>query len=121
MTNHHKKASAEIINGTHLTIEDGGQLVHGNAGLAATVKKAITGVGVNAWLTASNGWCIIASPIVSDLAISSFPLGQYYDVFKELNAARPEQDRYKIAAIFSYGVNEDMDGKGDEVLRAVAV
>ena len=41
-------------------------------------------------------------------------LGQYYDVFKELNAARPEEDRYKVAAIFSFGANEDMDGKGDE-------
>ena len=41
-------------------------------------------------------------------------LGQYYDVFKELNAARDEADRYKVAAIFSYGANEDMDGKGDE-------
>ena len=41
-------------------------------------------------------------------------LGQYYDVFKELNAVRPEADQYKIAAIFSYGANEDMDGKGDE-------
>ena len=41
-------------------------------------------------------------------------LGKYYDVFKELNEARPEADRYRIAAIFSYGANEDMDGKGDE-------
>lgn len=41
-------------------------------------------------------------------------IGQYYDVFKELNAARPEDKQYKIAAIFSYGANEDMDGKGDE-------
>lgn len=41
-------------------------------------------------------------------------LGQYYDIFKELNGKRPEEDRYKITAIFSYGVNEDMDGKGDE-------
>ena len=41
-------------------------------------------------------------------------LGHYYDVFKELNAARPEENRYKITAIFSYGANEDMDGKGDE-------
>ena len=41
-------------------------------------------------------------------------LGQYYDVFKELNEARPEADRYRIAAIFSYGANEDIDGKGDE-------
>ena len=41
-------------------------------------------------------------------------LGQYYDAFKELNAARDEADRYKIAAIFSFGANEDMDGKKDE-------
>ena len=41
-------------------------------------------------------------------------LGKYYDVFKELNKARPEDEQYKIAAIFSYGANEDMDGKGDE-------
>ena len=41
-------------------------------------------------------------------------LGQYYDVFKELNAARDEANRYKVAAIFSFGANEDMDGKKDE-------
>lgn len=41
-------------------------------------------------------------------------LGQYYDVFKELNAARPEDKKLKVAAIFSYGPNEDMDEKGDE-------
>ena len=41
-------------------------------------------------------------------------LGLYYDVFKELNAARDETDRYKVAAIFSFGANEDMDGAGDE-------
>jgi type I restriction enzyme R subunit len=35
-------------------------------------------------------------------------------VFKELNAARAESDRYRVAAIFSFGANEDMDGKGDE-------
>ena len=41
-------------------------------------------------------------------------LGQYYDVFKELNEARDEDKRFKVAAIFSYGANEDMDEKGDE-------
>lgn len=41
-------------------------------------------------------------------------LGKYYDAFKELNDARDEKDRYKVAAIFSYGANEDMDDKGDE-------
>ncbi len=39
-------------------------------------------------------------------------LGMYYDVFKKLNAER--EVPYRIAAIFSYGANEDMDGKGDE-------
>lgn len=41
-------------------------------------------------------------------------LGRYYDIFKELNEKRPEDSRYKIAAIFSYGANEDMDETGDE-------
>ncbi len=41
-------------------------------------------------------------------------LGKYYDVFKELNGQRDADKQYKIAAIFSYGANEDMDEKGDE-------
>ncbi len=41
-------------------------------------------------------------------------LGQYYNIFKELNASREGKDRYKVAAIFSFGANEDMDEKGDE-------
>lgn len=41
-------------------------------------------------------------------------LGRYYDVFKKLNDEREEADRYRVAAIFSFGANEDMDGKGDE-------
>ena len=41
-------------------------------------------------------------------------LGQYYDVFKKLNEERDEDHQYRVAAIFSFGANEDMDGKGDE-------
>lgn len=41
-------------------------------------------------------------------------LGMYYDAFKKLNAEREPKDRYKVAAIFSYGPNEDFDEKGDE-------
>lgn len=41
-------------------------------------------------------------------------LGKYYDVLKEMNSQRNAEDRYRIAAIFSFGPNEDMDGKGDE-------
>ena len=58
-----------VDNGKTLTIEDGGQLVHGNAGLAATVKKEITGVG-DSWSSASDGWHFIASPIVAENGIS---------------------------------------------------
>ena len=41
-------------------------------------------------------------------------LGKYYDVFKELNEKLPADKRYKVAAIFSYGANEDMDDGADE-------
>ena len=41
-------------------------------------------------------------------------LGKYYDAFQELNSNRSEENRYKVAAIFSFGANEDMDGVGDE-------
>ena len=41
-------------------------------------------------------------------------LGKYYDAFKELNKQVPENKKYKIAAIFSYGANEDMDDGADE-------
>ena len=41
-------------------------------------------------------------------------LGKYYDIFKELNKQREVDKQYKVAAIFSFGVNEDMDERGDE-------
>ena len=41
-------------------------------------------------------------------------LGKYYDAFKALNEARPEGERYRVAAIFTYQANEDMDEGGDE-------
>lgn len=41
-------------------------------------------------------------------------LGKYYDEFKKLNDAVPENKRLKVAAIFSYQANEDMDDGADE-------
>ncbi len=41
-------------------------------------------------------------------------LGKYYDIFKELNKQREVGKQYKVAAIFSFGANEDMDERGDE-------
>lgn len=41
-------------------------------------------------------------------------LGKYYDAFRELNEAHPDDERYRVAAIFTYQANEDMDEGGDE-------
>ena len=41
-------------------------------------------------------------------------LGKYYDEFKKLNDALPDDKKLKVAAIFSYQANEDMDDGVDE-------
>lgn len=41
-------------------------------------------------------------------------LGKYYDEFKKLNDAEPDDKKLKVAAIFSYQANEDMDDGADE-------
>ena len=83
-----------VDNGYTLTIEDGGQLVHGNAGLTATVKKNVIGVGTDVWETANDGWYFIASPIEDALAISSFPLGRFYDLYR-FNGSTMKWENYK--------------------------
>lgn len=48
-------------------------------------------------------------------AVDSIPtLGKYYDEFKKLNAEAPADKELKVAAIFSYQANEDMDDGADE-------
>ncbi len=41
-------------------------------------------------------------------------LGKYYDEFKRQNAALEEDKRLRVAAIFTYQANEDMDDGADE-------
>ncbi len=41
-------------------------------------------------------------------------LGKYYDAFKELNEKQPNDKKYRVAAIFSFAANEDMDDGADE-------
>ena len=41
-------------------------------------------------------------------------LGKYYDEFKKLNDTAPDDKKLKVAAIFSYQANEDMDDGTDE-------
>ena len=48
-------------------------------------------------------------------AVDSIPtLGKYYDEFKKLNTEAPADKKLKVAAIFSYQANEDMDDGADE-------
>ena len=41
-------------------------------------------------------------------------LGKYYDAFKALNETRDDDKRYRVATIFTYQANGDMDEGGDE-------
>ena len=41
-------------------------------------------------------------------------LGKYYEEFKKLNAAAPDDKKLRIATIFTYQANEDMDEGADE-------
>ena len=59
-----------VVNeGKSLTIMDGGQLIHGNEGVVATVRKTIN--PAEDWATSSKGWYFVASPINYGLAPSS--------------------------------------------------
>ena len=61
-------ASEININGGSITIADGGQLVHNNTGVAATVKKTINGVGEANWNADNNGgYYFIANPLTSSV------------------------------------------------------
>ncbi len=61
-------ASEININGGSITIADGGQLVHNNTGVTATVKKTINGVGEANWNADNNGgYYFIANPLTSSV------------------------------------------------------
>ena len=61
-----------------LVIEEGGQLIHANAGTQATVQKAIM-----PYTTDDNGWYFIASPLVGSVAMTSVAnlLDNEYDLY----------------------------------------
>ena len=77
------KANNITIGSNHtITIEDGGQLIHSNAGVTATVKKNITGHGGGL----SGGWNFIASPLVGTTQTSNVTnlistISENYDLY----------------------------------------
>jgi hypothetical protein len=63
---------------SRLIIEDGGQLVHGNAGAQATVRK-----GIAPYTTNHNGWYLIAPPLAgsTDMTTVANMLSNSYDLY----------------------------------------
>lgn len=64
-------------NAANLIIEDGGQLMHNQSGVLATVKKSIDAYDTN------DGWYLISSPLASSIAVSSVEnlLSNNYDLY----------------------------------------
>ena len=63
---------------SRLIIEEGGQLMHGNAGARATVQKAIA-----PYTTNDNGWYLISSPFAggTDMTVVENLLSNDYDLY----------------------------------------
>ena len=61
----------------NLIIEDGGQLMHNQSGVLATVKKSIDAYDTN------DGWYLISSPLASSIAVTSVEnlLSNNYDLY----------------------------------------
>lgn len=68
-------------NATKLIVRDGGQLVHDNAGVKATLEKEIEGYG-----STNAAWYTISSPMVGNLALSDvdnlIPTTNDYDFYR---------------------------------------
>lgn len=73
--------SIDIKSGS-ITIEDGGQLIHSNSGVTATVKKDIAGYNTREEI-ASRGWHTISSPIASSIDVNHVTdlLSNDYDLY----------------------------------------
>ena len=87
-------AKCIIINeGKTLTIADGGQLIHDNAGVVATVQKEISG-----YTSDDDGWNFIASPVMENLVSAQvsglIPANIEYD-FYYLEEASSKWRNYK--------------------------
>ena len=70
--------SLENTTASRLVIEDGGQLMHSNAGAQATVRKAIAAYSNN-----NNGWYLVAPPLVGNTPVTAVNnmLSNSYDLY----------------------------------------
>ena len=92
-------ASEININGGSITIADGGQLVHNNTGVAATVKKTIEGYG-EANVETKLGYYFIANPLTSSVDPADAGLitdDENYDLYDWAAGYELEWRNYKDA------------------------
>ena len=73
------------IEGGSITIEDGGQLVHNNAGVTATVKKHIDPwtIELNEGDAKADGWYFISNPLTTSItpSVENGLLAEGYDLY----------------------------------------
>ena len=88
-----------MLEGGSLTIADGGQLIHSNAGVTATVQKIIEGYTQtqSQGETKANGWYFIASPISTALAPNDVAnmLSGNFDLYRFNPTAQKEWENFK--------------------------
>ena len=65
---------------SNLVIEDGGQLIHGNAGVMATVRQSID--NPQTWGFDNTGWQIVSSPMVNAPVTNFIESDDDYDLYK---------------------------------------
>ena len=73
---------------SNLVIEDGGQLIHGNAGVMATVRQSIDNPQTweidnpQTWVVDNTGWQIVSSPMVNAPVTNFIESDDDYDLYK---------------------------------------
>lgn len=76
------------ITPSNLVIEDGGQLIHGNAGVMATVRQSIDNPQTweidnpQTWVVDNTGWQIVSSPMVNAPVTNFIESDDDYDLYK---------------------------------------
>ena len=70
------------IDGGSITIADGGQLIHNNAGVTATVKKSIEAYTDATGAGNTDGWYFIASPVSTSYTPNATILSNTYDLYR---------------------------------------
>lgn len=92
-------ANADNIDlyGGSLTLADGGQLIHSNEGVTATVQKSIAARSTEG--NVNKGWAFIASPVTTNVSPTSVSnmTGTDFDLYRFNQSADLEWENWKLS------------------------